>query len=80
MHIRFQMWNIRLQELRDFKKSHGHCEVDLDYTSPHYDLALWIREQRMLHLRASEGIPSHLEQLHIEELDNLGFNWNLEPG
>ena len=74
------MWNTRLHELRDFRQTHGHCEVTLDYTSPHYDLALWIKEQRIMHLRASEGIPSHLEQLHVQELDKLGFSWKLEQG
>ena len=72
------MWKCRLEELQEFKDQHGHCNVVLDYTSRHYDLALWVKEQRILYARAKEGILSQLDGKRIRDLEKLGFSWSKE--
>lgn len=67
-----------MEELQQFKKIHGHCDVVFDYKSPYYDLALWVKEQRILYKRFTEGISSQLDEKRIEELDELGFTWDDE--
>lgn len=73
-----QMWKCRIEELIEFKKKFGHCNVALDYTSDYYDLALWTNEQRILYQRAQEGVPSQLDAKRITDLEQLGFSWQDE--
>lgn len=72
------MWKCRLEELEEFKEQNGDCNVVLDYTSPHYDLALWVNEQRILYQCAKEGVPSQLDNKRIKDLQKLGFLWTIE--
>ena len=64
-----------MKELQEFKEQHGHCNVELDYTSPHYELALWAIEQRILYQREKEGISSQLDSRRIKDLEKVGFQW-----
>jgi hypothetical protein len=73
------MWMCRLKELASFKEVHGHCDVSIDYTSPHYDLGVWAREQRILFQRYNEeGTPSQLDKGRMDDLEQLGFSWDFE--
>ena len=71
------LWRCRLDELQEFKQNFGHCNVELDYTSQYYDLALWVNEQRILYKRAQEGVPSQLDDKRTKELNQIGFSWKL---
>ena len=73
-----KLWMCRLEELAAFKEIHGNCDVPIDYTSPHYDLGLWTREQRILFHRYKEGTPSQLDKRRIDDLEQLGFSWDFE--
>ena len=57
-------WDIRFQELNEYKEVHGHCDVPIDY--PH--LGVWVLNQRFNLL----DMPKE----RIGALDSLGFNWN----
>jgi len=71
------LWNARFEELRRYREDHRGCsDVRLDYASPYYDLALWVREQRLLYHRAAlDGIPSQLNRRRIGKLESIGFLW-----
>lgn len=72
------MWMCRLEELASFKEIHGHCNVPLDYASPHYELGVWTREQRILYMRYKEGAHSQLNKSRADDLEQIGFSWDLE--
>ena len=78
-HYSPQVWKCRLEELAEFKQKEGHCDVPIDYTSPYYALGLWVREQRILFLRRNEGIPSQLDQRRVDDLEQIGFVWDIGP-
>jgi hypothetical protein len=66
-----EMFNARLLELRDFQAKYGHCDVPVDYTSPHFELSLWVREQRILLKGDSEGMMRLLDLSKIQMLKDL---------
>jgi hypothetical protein len=69
------VWEARLSELADYRKSHGHCNVP--YSSrENPKLATWVanlRYQYKLHLK---GKPSQMTFPRIQELESLGFEWD----
>ena len=59
-------WNIRLNELKEFKRIHRHTDVPLDVIDPRYpNLPLWVRRVRSKALTCK----------HISDLDKLNFKW-----
>jgi hypothetical protein len=69
-------WEDRLSELADYCNIHGHCNVPTRY-SENPKLAMWVRRQRdqcRLHL---EGKTSSMTNFRIQELENLGFEWDM---
>jgi hypothetical protein len=72
------IWMCRIEELAAFKDLQGHCDVPIDYNSPYYDLGLWVREQRILFIRGKEGIPSQLDKRRMDDLEQIGFSWDIE--
>ena len=70
-------WYQRFQELLEFKKKHGHCNV------PHTckelkQLAVWVSNQRQFCKKVREGKPSQITRQRIELLDQVGFDWCLD--
>lgn len=76
----FQIWRCRIEELAAFKEENGHCNVEIDYASKYYDLGLWCKEQRILYQRHNEGMESQLDQGRMDDLEQLGFDfeWKVE--
>lgn len=79
-----ESWNLRLEELKDFKAKHGHCLVPSRYAeSP--ELGVWVGTQRTqyrLYMKSKEtGIPvpgaAAMNEDRIAELNELGFAWAL---
>lgn len=67
------LWQCKVEELLEYKRVFGHCKVPIDYASPYYDLALWVKEQRTLYQRHAESIPSYLDEQRICELKRVGL-------
>ena len=65
-------WNLRLQELREFKDEHGHLVVPL--TPEHRPLHNWVYQQRRMY---REG---KLVDTRIAPLDAIGFEWTPTRG
>jgi len=66
-----EQWAARLEQLRHFKKQHGHCEVGL-VADEDDDLLGWVRAQRALSSRGK------LEAERKASLDGIGFSWSGE--
>lgn len=61
-------WDVRYQELRDFFRQFGHCDVPKAY-APNAPLSNWVSMQREKLKRGK------LDRSRYERLDALGFAW-----
>ena len=67
-----EKWNQKFEELCDFKKEKGHCNVP--YTN---DLLIhWVKRQRYQYKLKIEGRPSTLTDERMEKLEKVGFVWD----
>jgi hypothetical protein len=67
-------WEVRLSELANYRKVHGHCNVPKKYNN-NTKLGAWVANQRhqySLHLR---GETPAITLPKIEALESLGFEW-----
>jgi hypothetical protein len=65
-------WEEWLSELTDYRKIHGHCNV------PHnYNLGYWVGTQRKQYKLYLQGEKSHMTTFRIQELESLGFEWDM---
>ena len=69
-------WNERFEELREFKVQYGHCRVPKLY-SDNPKLGYWVAKQRARYRLYQEGKPSHMTAERIQELENVGFKWDV---
>jgi hypothetical protein len=67
-------WEVRLSELTDYRKIHGHCNVPIKY-SENIQLGTWVMTQRTQYKLRREGKPSHMTLPRIQALEILGFRW-----
>jgi hypothetical protein len=65
-------WNERMEELRDYKKQHGHTNVPRSHTK----LGRWVDTQRTSYRLLQMGKSSPLTQERIDMLNAIGFEWN----
>ena len=73
-------WNIRLNELREFRKKHGHCLVP-QRTCIHFPrLGKWVINVRHRKNNQEKETPllrcAFLTTKQIADLDNLNFEWD----
>jgi predicted chitinase len=72
---RVSNWEVRLSELADYRRIHGHCNVP--YTpSKKTKLGNWVTAQRQQYKLHVEGKLSSMTLSRIQELEGLGFEWN----
>jgi Helicase associated domain len=69
-------WGDRLHELQMFKAEFHHCNVPSNYCD-NPRLATWIKCQRRQHKLYMEDKPSNMTPMRINELERLGFEWEL---
>jgi hypothetical protein len=69
-------WEARRSELTYFCKIHGHCNVPQSY-SENTKLANWVATQRTNYWLHKEGKKSYMTLSHIQELESLGFEWDV---
>jgi hypothetical protein len=70
------LWNLRLQELKDFLQTFGHTNVPEDHEE-NPKLGQWVMNQRLFYKRYRTGQPSSLTPERIAALEKLDFRWNL---
>jgi hypothetical protein len=66
-------WEDRLNELADYRKIHGHCNVPSSHKE-NAKLAYWVANQRKSYWMHIKGKASHLTLSRIQELESLGFD------
>lgn len=69
-------WFQNLDNLVNFKKEHGHCNVPINYAI-NKKLGRWVSSQRTLYRLKSEGKRTTLNEVRIELLENEGFIWDM---
>ena len=67
-------WQERYEQLLDFKKENGHCNVPIDY-KPNEQLGTWVDLQRTQYRYIHEEKPSMMTAERISFLDLIGFKW-----
>ena len=67
-------WNERLEELKRYRESNGHCAVPQIYDS---GLGTWVSAQRSQHKRFTMGKTTSMTKQRKEALEKLGFSWSL---
>lgn len=72
-------WERRFNELFDFKRMHGHCEVPQNF-SENTSLGTWVNKQRMEQKNRTEGKNSSLNDSRLERLQSIGFRWAKRKG
>jgi hypothetical protein len=69
-------WEYRLNELADYRKIHGHCNVPTSY-SENTKLATWVGKQRQQYKLHLKGKKSQMILPRIQKLESLGFRWRV---
>lgn len=72
-------WEDRLQNLYEFKVLHKHCNVPSNYP-PKPSLASWVKCQRRQYKLFREEKPSNITADRINQLEKVGFQWELRSG
>eukprot|EP00978_Attheya_sp_CCMP212_P006984 scaffold16309_cov46-Attheya_sp.AAC.2 len=73
-----QQWNMRYQELEEYKAEHGNCLVPKRYP-PNPALGYWVDTQRtsLFSLWENEMGNSYITPERIKRLEKLGFVWKV---
>jgi hypothetical protein len=74
-HNRGADYELRLSELADYRRIHGHCNVPKKH-SENLKLSYWVGTQRGQYRLYREGKPSQITLPRIQELESLGFEWS----
>jgi hypothetical protein len=67
----------RLSELADYRKIHGHCNVQRNNSERDAKLAIWVINQRTNYRLRLEGKKSSMTLSDVKDLENLGFEWKV---
>eukprot|EP00526_Cylindrotheca_closterium_P012864 CAMPEP_0113622840 /NCGR_PEP_ID=MMETSP0017_2-20120614/11724_1 /TAXON_ID=2856 /ORGANISM="Cylindrotheca closterium" /LENGTH=453 /DNA_ID=CAMNT_0000532721 /DNA_START=18 /DNA_END=1379 /DNA_ORIENTATION=+ /assembly_acc=CAM_ASM_000147 len=73
------IWKKRIQELQDYRKEHGHCNVPRNY-SQNIELAKWIDSQRKQYSMKRDGKKASITDARVAELEGLGLTWKPRKG
>ena len=71
-----ESWFEKLTELTEFYKTKGHTNVPSGYKA-NPSLATWVKSQRCQYRLFCQNKPSNMTQDRINQLNQLGFVWNL---
>lgn len=70
-----QQWNDHFQELLNFRKQTGHCNVP-QHTHKNPKLSRWVKRQRYQYKLRTEGKPSNMTRDRMKALEDIGFVWD----
>ena len=71
----------RLEECRKFRKEHGHCKIPTTGRMTSKSMGIWVQEMRRNYrLLNTTGKPrqSFTDEM-LQELNDIGFEWNFTP-
>ncbi|KAL3776829.1 hypothetical protein HJC23_011159 [Cyclotella cryptica] len=80
--VHFKGWNEKLNELKEFKERYGHTRVKCTDTtdSKLNKLSKWVNTQRGQYWKYVKGEKSCMNDERVAALEELGFEWRLNPG
>lgn len=68
-------WNVRLEQLKEYKTQHGDCLVPHGY-KPDPSFAEWIHRQRTTFaMHVKEGRTNPMVEERMKKLEEMGFNF-----
>merc|ERR1711907_422038 len=70
------VWSERYEELKQFRKVHGHCNVPSRYHANH-QLAIWVKRQRRQWKNKMDFRKNCMTDERQESLDSIGFIWDM---
>jgi len=73
------VWSERLEELKEFKKDHRHCNVPSRY-KPNHQLAIWVKRQRRQWKNKLDLLPNCMTDERQLALKAVGFVWDMKKG
>lgn len=68
-------WQARYNELIEYKRQNGHCNVPWQYGS-NKQLSRWVCSQRFQYKKARQGHHSFITPDRVEALNKIGFDWS----
>lgn len=68
-------WNLRIQQLMDYKKQYGDCMVPAQYEA-NPQLGRWVNTQRKYYKLYEDGLSSRISAKRIKQLNSLDFCWS----
>jgi len=71
------VWAERLEELKDFSKEFGHCNVPSRYETNH-QLAIWVKRQRRQWKNKMDSQANCMTDSRQEQLEALRFVWDMK--
>lgn len=72
-------WSVRLEQLKEFRKGNGHCNVPKSY-GPNPSLGQWVQTQRVYYKKLKAGKPTHMTDERRSQLEEVGFQWHVGTG
>eukprot|EP00985_Skeletonema_marinoi_P026616 scaffold20741_cov129-Skeletonema_marinoi.AAC.1 len=69
-----EKWNVRYNELIEYKSVNGHCNVPQKYQA-NKALANWVMNQRKQYKKFLAGDTTSMTQDKVARLNSLGFQW-----
>jgi len=75
----YEPWQVRFQELQEFKREHGHVLVPQHYAK-NRRLGKWVNRQRTEYGLMKRGKASQLNEERIKLLNEIGFSWITQKG
>ncbi|KAG7359229.1 helicase domain protein [Nitzschia inconspicua] len=73
--VRSIIWDTRYQELVEFHKRHGHCNVSIN-CKDFPKLGTWVKCQRRQHCLMISGHKTHMTPSRVHLLQKIGFSWS----
>ena len=68
-------FEVRLEQLRQYKEQHGHCQVPIKW-SENPQLGNWVHNQRKEYKRYKLRMKSTLTPVRIQMMESAGFVWD----
>ena len=72
-------WEERFEELKDYRKLHGNCNVPQKYQQ-NKQLGSWVSVQRQQYKKFKNGEKSSMTKERILKLESIEFVWNIGHG
>ena len=76
---KYASWEERFNDLKDYRKLHGNCNVPQTY-QPNKALGNWVNTQRKQYKKFQNGEKSFITKERILKLDSIEFVWNIGRG